>query len=280
MRAPPRIPGYLDGHGNSHQGVPSSLYFARCLPGLLGRRAREESEAGQGRGGGGSPVPKSCLRALRVPRAAADNKPHFRVTLRPDPPFLVLLSPGQRSLCSPPRGGGSGREEMSQARALSRRWLPPSHGQEVMTAAAPEADPHSGPPASRLSGAAEQTEFNTSAAIQVGHQLAVIGDEFNRMYCGKAQDTAPHAAPALAPVWSPTFSFVQTGALSIFRSFTKCFPEPVGSSSSSSSSWMRGHVAWGNWVPVLPASTVYWKVIPVALLLILFGLVVHYGLPN
>ncbi|KAM8982382.1 uncharacterized protein ACOB8E_003011 isoform 1-T2 [Sarcophilus harrisii] len=161
---------------------------------------------------------------------------------------------------------------MSQARALSRRWVPLHYGQGVVMATAPEA--HYGLLSSSLPGATEQTEFNSSAAIQVGHQLAVIGDEINRMYCGKAQDTAPHVAPALAPVWSPTFSFIQTGALSIFRSFVKCFTEPVDSS------WMRRLAAYGNWVPAPPASTVCRKVIPVALLLILLGLVVNYGLPN
>ncbi|XP_078003924.1 uncharacterized protein LOC144454983 [Phascolarctos cinereus] len=163
---------------------------------------------------------------------------------------------------------------MSQARAFSRRWAPPSYGPGVMAATVSEVDAHYGSLASRLPGTTEQTEFNTSAAIQVGHQLAVIGDEFNRMYCGKAQDTASHAAPALAPVWSPTFSFVHSGAPSIFRSFVKCFTEPAGSS------WVRRLAAWANWVPVLPASTVCQKVIPVALLLILFGLVANYGLPN
>ncbi|XP_074083209.1 uncharacterized protein LOC141515490 isoform X2 [Macrotis lagotis] len=171
----------------------------------------------------------------------------------------------------PTPGGGTGREEMTQARVLSQRWIPPSYGQGVMAAIAPEADAHYGPLTSRLPGITEQTEFNSSAAIQVGHQLAVIGDEFNRMYYGKNQDTASRVA--LAPVWRPTFSFVQTGVLSIFRSVVKCLTELWDSS------WMRRLVTCGHWVPVLPASTMY-QVIPVALLLILFGLVVNYGLPN
>ncbi|OXB61750.1 UNVERIFIED_CONTAM: hypothetical protein H355_011931 [Colinus virginianus] len=45
---------------------------------------------------------------------------------------------------------------------------------------------------------AEQMELNISSAIQVGHQLALIGDEFNRDYSRKIEDTLLHLARRFA----------------------------------------------------------------------------------
>lgn len=51
---------------------------------------------------------------------------------------------------------------------------------------------------------AEQMEFNISSAVQVGHHLALIGDDFNRAYSRKIEDTLLHLAHGWVTLLTPS----------------------------------------------------------------------------
>uniref|UniRef100_A0A670HUK7 Uncharacterized protein n=1 Tax=Podarcis muralis TaxID=64176 RepID=A0A670HUK7_PODMU len=110
--------------------------------------------------------------------------------------------------------------------------------------------------------------FNISrAATQVGHQLAMIGDECNRMYTGKWEDSLLHLAKGIAA------NVFHTCIWSNFRSIMKAF------GSFLSSGW-RKKILDCNWILWVPLNCVCQKWWPAALLAILMWGLVTYGLQD
>nr|XP_028584571.1 uncharacterized protein LOC114596893 isoform X1 [Podarcis muralis] len=114
---------------------------------------------------------------------------------------------------------------------------------------------------------AEQMEMNIRAATQVGHQLAMIGDECNRMYTGKWEDSLLHLAKGIAA------NVFHTCIWSNFRSIMKAF------GSFLSSGW-RKKILDCNWILWVPLNCVCQKWWPAALLAILMWGLVTYGLQD
>lgn len=81
---------------------------------------------------------------------------------------------------------------------------------------------------------AEQMEFNISSAVQVGHHLALIGDEFNRAYSRKIEDTLLHLAHGVA------ISVFQTW--NIIKSITRRFGNILNNN------WTKRIAGYGSWV--------------------------------
>ncbi|XP_033003917.1 uncharacterized protein LOC117046229 [Lacerta agilis] len=150
-------------------------------------------------------------------------------------------------------------EAMAQMGQNSRHFLLSSHNN---VNAAPEWNSHN-----RSVDIAEQMEMNIRAATQVGHQLAMIGDECNRMYTGKLEDSLLHLAKGIAAnvfhacIWSN------------FRSIMKAF------GSFLNSGW-RKKILDCNWILWLPLNCVCQKWWPAALLAILMWGLVTYGLQD
>ncbi|KAJ7419375.1 hypothetical protein BTVI_25822 [Pitangus sulphuratus] len=76
---------------------------------------------------------------------------------------------------------------MSQTRRTPRHFVLSSY-----PGGAPEEEPYSN--LQTIPDTTEQMEFDISSATQVGHQLALIGDEFNRRYHRSLEDTLLHLA--------------------------------------------------------------------------------------
>ncbi|KAF4802492.1 hypothetical protein TURU_024427 [Turdus rufiventris] len=87
----------------------------------------------------------------------------------------------------------------------------------------------------------EQMEFDISSATQVGHQLALIGDEFNRRYHGRLGETLLHLARVVA------FSVFQTW--NVTKSITRSFGDVV------SSNWTKRITGYGGWPEISHVKT-------------------------
>ncbi|XP_068807105.1 uncharacterized protein [Struthio camelus] len=112
----------------------------------------------------------------------------------------------------------------------------------------------------------QQMEFNISTAIQVGHQLAVIGDEFNRTYNRKFEDTLLHLARGVAISVFQTWNIIK----SVIRSLGNLL----------SNNWTKKIIGYGSWICRLPFRCVCQKLVPAALLVVAFWWTINYGLRN
>uniref|UniRef100_A0A8C0FSM2 Uncharacterized protein n=1 Tax=Bubo bubo TaxID=30461 RepID=A0A8C0FSM2_BUBBB len=112
----------------------------------------------------------------------------------------------------------------------------------------------------------EQMEFNISSATQVGHQLALIGDDFERMYHRKIGDTLLHLARRIAISVFQTWNIIK----SVLRSFGNIW----------NNNWTKRIIGYGSWVCRLPCWCLCQKLLPAALLLVAFWWAVNYGLQN
>lgn len=148
---------------------------------------------------------------------------------------------------------------MSQARRSPRR---------VLLSRYPNGAPEEQTYGSLLAApdAAEQMELNISSAIQVGHQLALIGDEFNRAYSRKIEDTLLHLARRVA------ISVFQTW--NIIKSVTRSFGNLLNNN------WTKRIAGYGSWVCRLPFRCVCQKLVPAALLAVAFWWAISHGLQN
>ncbi|XP_032302244.1 uncharacterized protein LOC107317329 isoform X2 [Coturnix japonica] len=109
---------------------------------------------------------------------------------------------------------------------------------------------------------AEQMELNISSAIQVGHQLALIGDEFNRAYSRKIEDTLLHLARSVFQTWN------------IIKSVTRSFGNVLNNN------WTKRITGYGSWVCRLPFRCVCQKLVLAALLAVAFWWAISHGLQN
>ncbi|KAL7982737.1 hypothetical protein Chor_010335, partial [Crotalus horridus] len=89
---------------------------------------------------------------------------------------------------------------------------------------------------------ADQVEMNIRSIIQVGHQLAVIGDECNRRYSGKLEDPLFQLAKGIV-VWKNRICVFQT------RFWDKNVVKSVGSSLDSSWRKIIDYI-WLVWIPL------------------------------
>uniref|UniRef100_A0A8C3TXX8 Uncharacterized protein n=1 Tax=Catharus ustulatus TaxID=91951 RepID=A0A8C3TXX8_CATUS len=110
----------------------------------------------------------------------------------------------------------------------------------------------------------EQMEFDISSATQVGHQLALIGDEFNRRYHRTLGETLLHLARVVA------ISVFQTW--NVIKSVTRSFGDVV------SSNWTKRITGYGGWTCRLPVRCLCQKLVPAALLVAAFWWAMNYGL--
>ncbi|XP_075575433.1 translocator protein isoform X2 [Pelecanus crispus] len=96
--------------------------------------------------------------------------------------------------------------KMSQTRRIPRHFVLSSYPN-----GAPEEETYSN--LRTIPDTTEQMEFNISSAAQVGRQLALIGDEFNRTYHRKFEDTLLDLAHGftvsmeVASAWAPAVGF-------------------------------------------------------------------------
>ncbi|KFV49619.1 hypothetical protein N341_10586, partial [Tyto alba] len=79
----------------------------------------------------------------------------------------------------------------------------------------------------------EQMEFNISSATQVGHQLAQIGDEFNRTYHRKFGDTLLQLAHGVAISVFQTWNIIK----SVIRNFGNILNK----------NWTKRIIGYGSW---------------------------------
>ncbi|KAJ7329479.1 hypothetical protein JRQ81_015653 [Phrynocephalus forsythii] len=112
----------------------------------------------------------------------------------------------------------------------------------------------------------EQMETNISAVTQVGRQLAIIGDEYNKAYDGKLE--------------GPLFHLVKGMAASIFQA---CFWNRFKSAMETpenfySSGWRK--IIDCLWIVCVPLKYLCQKWVPATLLTILMWWLLTYGLQN
>ncbi|KFO94491.1 hypothetical protein N320_04203 [Buceros rhinoceros silvestris] len=112
----------------------------------------------------------------------------------------------------------------------------------------------------------EQMEFNISSATQVGHQLALIGDEFNRTYYRKFEDTLLHLTHVVALSVFQTWDIIK----SVIRSFGNVL----------NNNWTKRIIGYGSWICRLPFQCVCQNLVPAALLVVAFWWAMNYGLQN
>ncbi|KFV45266.1 hypothetical protein N328_12780 [Gavia stellata] len=148
---------------------------------------------------------------------------------------------------------------MSQTRRIPRHFVLSSypHG-------APEEETYSN--LRTIPDTTEQMEFNISSATQVGHQLALIGDEFNRTYHRKFEDTLLHLAHGVAISVFQTWNIIK----SVIRSFGNIL----------NNNWTKRIIGYGSWICRLPFRCVCQKLVPAALLVVAFWWAMNYGLQN
>ncbi|KFU93654.1 hypothetical protein M959_01574 [Chaetura pelagica] len=112
----------------------------------------------------------------------------------------------------------------------------------------------------------QQMEFNISSAAQVGHQLALIGDELNRTYHRKFGDTllhlAHHVAISVFQIWNIIKSVIRS------------------SGNILNNNWTKRIIGYGTWICKLPFRCVCQKLVPAALLVVAFWWAMNYGLQN
>ncbi|KAM6437095.1 uncharacterized protein PHA67_023981 [Liasis olivaceus] len=129
--------------------------------------------------------------------------------------------------------------------------------------ATPEEEPHKR--SVFVTDLAEQVEMNISTIIQVGHQLAVIGDECNRRYSGKLEDPLFHLAKGIVACVFQT------------RFWGKNVLKIVGSSLSSS--WRRKIIDY-VWLVWIPLNCAFQKWGPALLMAAFTWWLVTHGLQN
>ncbi|XP_074839813.1 uncharacterized protein LOC142007160 isoform X2 [Carettochelys insculpta] len=154
-------------------------------------------------------------------------------------------------------------KSMSQPRRISRHFVL-SHDRSGVTV--PNEDSHNG--LLTIPDTTEQMEFNISSATQVGHQLAVIGDEFNITYTRKLEDTLLHLAQGMA------VNALKMLQMHVWRSVKKSFRSLL------SNGWTKRAVAYGRWISWLPLKSMCQRLMPAALFVVLFWWTVSYGLQN
>ncbi|XP_037770861.1 uncharacterized protein LOC102936721 isoform X1 [Chelonia mydas] len=115
----------------------------------------------------------------------------------------------------------------------------------------------------------EQMEFNISSATQVGHQLAVIGDEFNSTYTRKLEDMLFLLAQGRMAV-----NVLKILHMHVWKSIIKSFRSLLNNG------WTKRVVPCGRWISRLPLKSMCQKLMPAALFVILFWWTVSYGLQN
>ncbi|KAL8220766.1 UNVERIFIED_CONTAM: hypothetical protein K2H54_054416 [Gekko kuhli] len=116
--------------------------------------------------------------------------------------------------------------------------------------------------------AAEQMEINVSAMTRVGHQLAMIGDECNRTYSRKLEDSLFCLAKGLAA------SVFQTCVWSNFKSVAmKTF------GSVFNNGW-RKIIDPGCQILWVPLKYVYWRWMPATVFALLMWCLVIYDLQD
>uniref|UniRef100_A0A8C0VEB4 Uncharacterized protein n=1 Tax=Cyanistes caeruleus TaxID=156563 RepID=A0A8C0VEB4_CYACU len=106
----------------------------------------------------------------------------------------------------------------------------------------------------------EQMEIDTSSATQIGHQLALIGDEFNRRYHRTLEETLLHLARVVFQTWN------------VIKSVKRSFGDVV------SSNWTKWISGCGGWTCRLPVRCLCQKLVPAALLVAAFWWAMNYGL--
>uniref|UniRef100_A0A8C5TGY7 Uncharacterized protein n=1 Tax=Malurus cyaneus samueli TaxID=2593467 RepID=A0A8C5TGY7_9PASS len=134
---------------------------------------------------------------------------------------------------------------MSQIRRIPRHFVLSSY-----TNGAPEDEIYSN--LQTIPDTTEQMEFDISLATQVGHQLALIGDEFNRRYHRTLEETLLHLARVAAIHVFQTWNVIK----SVTRSFGNVL-------NSNWTKWIIGH---GGWACRLPFRCLCQKLVPAALL--------------
>lgn len=110
----------------------------------------------------------------------------------------------------------------------------------------------------------EQMEFDISSATQVGYQLALIGDEFNRRYHRILEETLLHLAQVVAINVFHMWNVIK----SVIRSF----------GNGVSSNWTKRITGCGGWTCRLPVRCLCQKLVPAALLVAAFWWAMNYGL--
>ncbi|KFV64024.1 hypothetical protein N307_06408 [Dryobates pubescens] len=113
----------------------------------------------------------------------------------------------------------------------------------------------------------QQMEFNISSATQVGHQLALIGDEFNRIYHSKFEDTLLHLAHRVA--------------ISVFRTWSNIRSVISTCGNTLNTNWTKRITGYGSWICRLSSRCICQKLVPAALLaVVIFWWAMTYGLQN
>ncbi|KFQ96961.1 hypothetical protein Y956_09147 [Nipponia nippon] len=148
---------------------------------------------------------------------------------------------------------------MSQTRRIPRHFVLSSYPN-----GAPEEETYSN--LRTIPDTTEQMEFNISSATQVGRQLALIGDEFNRTYHRKFEDTLLHLAHGVAISVFQTWNIVK----SVMRSFGNIL----------NNNWTKRIIGYGSWICRLPFRCVCQQLVPAALLVAAFWWAMSYRLQN
>uniref|UniRef100_A0A7M4E504 Uncharacterized protein n=1 Tax=Crocodylus porosus TaxID=8502 RepID=A0A7M4E504_CROPO len=106
----------------------------------------------------------------------------------------------------------------------------------------------------------EQMEFNISSATQIGHQLAVIGDEFNQAYSRKLEDTL--------------FNLAKGTAISIFKGIKNFFGTLLNYR------FTKRIIGCGSWISTLPFKCLCQKLMLGAVVVVLFWWTINHALQN
>ncbi|XP_078250349.1 uncharacterized protein LOC144589485 [Pogona vitticeps] len=110
-------------------------------------------------------------------------------------------------------------------------------------------------------------EIHNSAVIQVGRQLAVIGDEYNRTHRGKLEGSLFHLVKRMAASISQTC-------------FWNCFKSVMKSSEDFYNSGWRKKIIDCVWIVCVPLKYLCQKWVPATLFTILMWWLITYGLQN
>uniref|UniRef100_A0A8C6Z5G4 Uncharacterized protein n=1 Tax=Nothoprocta perdicaria TaxID=30464 RepID=A0A8C6Z5G4_NOTPE len=148
---------------------------------------------------------------------------------------------------------------MSQTRRIPRHFVLSSYARQ-----APGEESYSS--LLTIPDTAQQMEFNISSAVQVGHQLAVIGDDFNRLYSRRLADALLPLARGVAISVFQTWNIIK----SVIRSFGNLW----------NNNWTKRIIGYGSWVWRLPLRCLCQKLVPAAVLVVAFWWTINYGLQN
>ncbi|KGL78032.1 hypothetical protein N309_00762 [Tinamus guttatus] len=148
---------------------------------------------------------------------------------------------------------------MSQTRRIPRHFVVSSYPRQ-----APGEESYSS--LLTIPDTTQQMEFNISSAVQVGHQLALIGDDFNRLYNRKFEDALLHLAHRVAISVFQTWNIIK----SVIRSFGNLW----------NNNWTKRIIGYASWVCRLPFRCLCQKLVPAAVLVVAFWWTINYGLQN